>query len=111
MRTSPLGAPGPREEGAGLYGLRVAPSATMRRRRLGMLLAAAFIFPFAFLDLALPNGRSIAPVGIAWAGTLFAASLFQREGHPRPMGKATRRDTTSGFAKNAASVCAWASCA
>ena len=82
MRTSPLGAPGPREEGAGLYGLRVAPSATMRRRRLGMLLAAAFIFPFAFLDLALPNGRSIAPVGIAWAGTLFAASLFQREGHP-----------------------------
>ena len=78
--TFPQAALGARDDVA-RSGPLAAPSAEMRRRRLGMVLAAAFIAPFAFFDLALPNGGWIALVGIGWASLLFVGSLFQRDGH------------------------------
>jgi len=66
--------------GAGSNG--PGPVTPMRRRRLALFLAAAFVSPFAFLDLALPAARLVAPLGAAWVAVLVLAGVLQREGRP-----------------------------
>jgi len=76
------GLPGaPAADAAGEDALAV-PRSSMRRRRIGILVAAMLIAPFVPLDLLLPHGGWVAAVGLTWVAALALGGIAQRVGHP-----------------------------